>query len=300
MTETPEVQAGPVVKVARDLTAIVELYALLPVQAFHDANSPLMPGGEAMVFLAPVGSPDEWAELIANEELRHLATCSKPEHKRCRYAEHVADGDDDESALQTLLFWSEQWREERGYPLEGRRPNEATEANFIRGSLDWAYERELHWDDFASDMRRARAVLERRLRAGEPVERGVPCLYDECRGVRLTRKLEPCRTEDGAKGWRFTAWHCPRCKRRWDEDAYARHVTAQHELAKVEDIDGETWCTTEYAARQVGRPEATVRVWVHRGQVARACIVKGRRVFVRLADVVTRHEASKRRGRDAA
>lgn len=286
-------EISPLVKVARDLREIETLYEGLLVQAVHKANDRLMPGGEAMVALAPVGSPYEWGENVAAEEFYHLSICNRLDHSRCHYAE--SEDDEGEPPLQTLLFWSEQWRAEAGYSLD-RRPTISTEANFIRGSLDWAWDNEMHWDDFAKDVRKARQRLENLLLAGERAERGVPCLYDECRGVRLVRKMVPARSDEGEKIWRRSDWHCPRCKRTWDEDRYAAMVTAANEAAKIEDIDGEVWCTDEYAARQVGRSVKTIRTWVNREQVATVCILAGRRLkFVSLSDVRARHEEASRR-----
>ena len=88
--ETETVQAGPVVKVARDLTEIERLHRDLHPQAATQSRAKVdgtsLPGGRAMVALSPVGSPDEWAEQIAYEELQHLATCLRPHHRDCRYA----------------------------------------------------------------------------------------------------------------------------------------------------------------------------------------------------------------------
>lgn len=279
-----------VVDVAQALRAIENSYEAFMVQAIHHAGDRLMPGGEAMVARASVASLDEWSEQVAAAEMHHFATCPRLDHTRCRFAEHVSDEDDQEPPLQTLLFWSEQWRAEAGYEL-GRRPTIATEANFIRGNLDWAWSNLVEWDDFAADIERARVRVENLLMAGIRSERGVPCLYDECRGKRLVRKLEPCRDEDGNKSWRLTKWHCPSCRRSWDDDRYAAMVTAAAEAAKVEEIDGDIWCTVDYAARRVGRPEATIRSWLHRGHIGTVCIIRGRRVrFVRLADVMARHD----------
>ena len=125
-------------------------------------------------------------------------------------------------------------------------------------------------------------------------------MYDECRGVRLVRKLEPTRAADGSKLWRLTDWFCPRCHRRWTPERYASMVTAAHESTKFEDIDGETWCSTDYAARHVGRPESTLRAWLHRGHLATVCLLAGRRLrYVSLTDVLAQDERAKRRTRSA-
>lgn len=291
-----------VVTVARDLTEIESLHAALMVQAIHKASARIdgtsLPGGDAMVALGNVGSPNEWAELIAAAEFQHLASCSRLDHTRCRYAEHANDDDGAEPPLQTLLFWSEAWREEHGYPLE-RRPTMATEVRFIRWALEWAWSTLIEWDDFAKDVEGAKTRLENLLLAGVRSERGAPCMYEACRGVRLVRKLTPY-SQDGYKMWRYSDWHCPRCKRTWDEVRYAAMVTAAHEATKFEDIDGDLWCSTDYAARQVGRPESTVRQWLHKGHLSTVCLIAGRRVrFVRLADVEEQHQKAKRRNRAA-
>jgi hypothetical protein len=278
-------EGGPLVKVARDLREILRLYGELTEQAVSDANSRLMPGGAAMHQLGPVANLEAWGNLVdASETLGRAYTSTEDE-----------DPDEAWSAYQTIEFWSESWRRERGDDYDMRRTI-ATEAGYLRQALEWAWDNELHWDEFAKDIKRARAKLEDVVSEGERSERGAPCLYDECRGAPLVRKLKPARGEDGKKVYRFTDWHCPKCKRKWDDDAYARHVTAANERTKFEDIDGEVWCTTEYAARLVGRPEVTVRVWLSRGFLSTACIVAGRRTrFVRLDDVRARHEATKDR-----
>lgn len=293
----------PVVEVARNLREMETLFEALLIQAIHKANDRLMPGGEAMVALAPASSPDEWSELVAAAEFQHLASCPKLDHTRCRYVEHANDEDGTEPLLQTLLFWSEAWRAEHGYPLESR-PTVASEVRFIRWALDWAWSTLPEWEDFAKDIKSAKTRMENLLYAGERAERGAPCMYEACRGARLVRKVVPKRGSDGAKVWGLSDWHCPRCKRTWDESRYAAMVTAAHEATKFEDIDGDVWCSMDYAARQVDRPEATIRVWVHRSShpedrghpIATACLVAGRRVrFVRLADVMERHEQAKKR-----
>jgi hypothetical protein len=288
---------SPVVKVAQNLSAITELYEDLLVQAIHKANDKLMPGGEAMVALAPAGSPDDWSENIAAAEFRHIAACPKHNHADCKIAEHVADEDDQEAPLQTLRYWTERWR---GYPVESR-PTMFTETRYIRARLNWAWQHEDHFDTFAADISAVRTRLENLLYAGNRAERGVPCMYDECKGVRLVRKLVPARGEDGQKTWKHTDWHCPRCRRQWSEERYVAMVVAANEDAKVEHIDGEQWVSVEYAARQVKRGVKTIRTWAGRGLVASACIVRGRRSgFVRLEDVREQDKVSRRRNRPAA
>lgn len=279
------------VKVARDLTEIVNMSALLDDQAEHKANATIdgtgLPGGMAMVSLAPVANLEAWTNRFdaAGRKQQDLM---------------VEDEDPDwEPVLQTLCFWSEDWRREN-HAEWGARPTVASEAAFIRWALDWAWENELRWDDFCADIRKARVRMENVMYAGDRPERGAPCLYEECRGARLLRKMEPTRDEDGHKVWRQSDWFCPRCHRRWDNDRYVANVAAAAWNAQAEVIDGETWCSAKYAARQVGRPEVTVRSWVSKGLFATACIIAGRRAtFVRLSDVQRRASDSSRRGNAA-
>lgn len=290
---------SPIVKTTRDLREIERLYEALLVQAINRAADKIMPGGEAMVALAGVASPSEYDEKIEYAEHWHYATCPRLDHTRCRFAEHVAD-EDSEAPLQTLLYWSEGWRARDGYALD-RDPSIRSEAAYLRAKLDWAWENESRWDDFRKDVARVRNRIENLVMAGERPERGAPCLYD---GATIIRRLIPKRGADGQKVWDFSDWHCPRCKRSWDEDAYARHVTAANEAAKFEVIAGETWCSLDYAARKVGRPESTLRVWLHRGQLATACVIAGRRLrFVCLDEVIARDMQARkgtRRREDAA
>jgi len=171
-------EAKPVVRVAQNLTAIVALYADLLAQAIAKAGATIdghsLPGGEAMVALAGVANRETNERRVELHETAHMATCQRLDHTRCWTGSE--DEDDTEPILQTLLFWSEQWREIHGLPLEGRRPTVATEANIVRGALEWAYDTLPEWDDFAKDIATARTRLENLLLAGRRIERGVPCL----------------------------------------------------------------------------------------------------------------------------
>lgn len=295
-----------ITKAATALTEIVKLSEWLEDQALNRASDKLMPGGRATVALARIASPREWAENIAADELYHLSHCTKFDHSHCRYAEAAADEDNDETALQTLLYWSEGWRIEHGFEMPRREDGSlictvGNEARFLRDSLHWAWANEIHWDDFVRDIEDAKTRLENLLMRGIRSERGVPCMYDECKGKRVVRRLEPTRDkETGVKTWRLTNWHCPRCHREWNEERYKASIAAAAWSAQSEDIDGEVWCSAKYAARKVERTESCVRGWITRHAWPVACMVRGRRVgFVRLADVEQHAANAKRRNRAA-
>lgn len=294
------------VDVARDLTAIEQLAGALEDEAVHRAAHPLMPGGLAMVALGPVASSATYDAQL--DELEELAIAYAYAHG-LDSSDLMPETYEDvnwEPPLQTLLFWSEDWRNQHDRPLvdehgHARRPTVATEASFIRWALDWAWDNELHWNDFADDVRAVRSRLESVLYDGvRVVARGAPCLYEECRGARLVRKTVPTRGPNGRKAWRLTDWHCPRCKRSWSEEAYAGNVYAAIERSHWEDMAGldgepEAWCTVDRAARKVDRPEGTIRSWVSRGEVLAACSIRTRRTLVRLADVEARDQLARDR-----
>ena len=293
---TPE---PTVIQVAQDLSEIERLTERLLTQAVAKANDRLMPGGHAMVGLGHVGSR---AAQDAYVEALEARWWNDPDatHQNRPDVSHLNDEDDTwEPPLQTLLFWSEERRARYGYPLEGRKPTIATEAAFLRWALDAMRRDEPRWADFAGDVQAARTRLEATLSAGtRPVARGVSCMYDECRGARLIRTTVPTRGPRGAKAWRLTDWHCPRCKRTWSEEDYSRHVYGAIERQHWLILDGETWCTVDRAARKVGRPQGTVRSWVSRGEVAALCLIGSaitQTTFVLLDDVAARDRLAKRR-----
>lgn len=298
------------VRVARDLR-IIEGFAKrapagepdrLLTQAVHAGNDPLMPGGLAMVALAGASSQETYANLIDGAERRaiHLAEVHDIDVAKLM---PVVEDDDWEPPLQTLTFWSEGWRREREMDYDGLRPTVASEAAFLRLSLEWAWANEVKWDDFVKDVSKLRGRLEAVLTEGfRPSMRGVPCMYDECRGSRLIRTtVATTDKKTGEKVWVLTDWHCPRCERSWDEESYQRHVYAaiHREKSVVTEFDGETevWCTVDIAAKRVSRPESTVRVWLHREQVNELCGIGDHRRwrYVLLADVEARDQLARER-----
>lgn len=200
--------------VAQDLNAIVDLYAHLLTEAFHEANSGLMPGGLAMVALAPVANQEAWEHQIEAAE----------SHDK---ADHIVDEDDSwEPPLQTLCFWSEQWRtiHEAEY---GQQVTIASEANFIKWALPWAMVHEPRLQDMAEDVRKARSRIENILRDGnrDIVSDDVTCLICES---RLRRRMTRNGYED--------EWWCIDCHHHLTgaqfnlaaSEAARRQLAAQH------------------------------------------------------------------------
>jgi hypothetical protein len=257
----------PVTKVAQDLSAIEELVVDLAEQAIHDANDHTLPGGDALAARAPVASPEAWQNVYEAAEERGLDLT------------HVLDEDDaDEPPLQTLLFWSEQWRVEREAPFEVEPhrpyPTIETEANFIRWCLPWAWENEVHFEDFADDVRNVRARLEAILTAGRRNLRGVQCF--DC-GTDLVRQshdpkdVRACEGHDGVcfiphaacphdRGGLRDWWKCPGCDRTYPLKDYARAVSHAHYAFA-------DYLLLDDAAARTGAKPGTIKVWATRGQV---------------------------------
>lgn len=283
------------VKVARDLTEIESLYKLLLIQAIQKAGANIdgtsLPGGDAMVSLAHVAEPSINARRVALAEASHAATCLRAEHTRC----WTGSEDEDETTepiLQTLLFWSEQWRDERGYPLEGRRPTVGTEANLIRSLLDWAWENEAHWDNFANDIRSARIRIEDLLYAGARQER-TRIVCNRCdAGKRLLHLYGPA--VDGSED----RWKCPACKVRLDGqevgEAHAKMLRSEGAAKWVPQTDAIG------TLRAQGRPERTIRKWLSEGEGEAFCDPITHEVWVWWPDLWRKHCATPTRKRETA
>lgn len=182
----------PRITVAQHLTAIVELSERLEDQAINDANDHLMPGGLAMVALGAVANLEAWSNKLEAAERRAL-----------EYGLALVIDDDEEwlPPLQTLLFWSEDLRrihDQEFEPTPHRPyPTTATEANIIRHHLDWLWENEPRFMDFAEDMAGVVKRLEALLTEGLRAKRGVPCLSVECDGGILVQPVANRRGECG-------------------------------------------------------------------------------------------------------
>lgn len=239
----------PCIRVAQNLTRIVDLADGLEDQAINNANDRLMPGGLAMVALGVVSNLEAWGHKLDAAERAAIEHGGKVE---------VEDDDEWEPPLQSLLFWSEDLRRIHGYETD-KRPTVASEANFIRHYLDWLWENEPRWDDFAADVRAATRRLEDTLKEGDRPERTrIVCDRDFCeRPRRLIRVYGDTPAED--------RWKCPSCKSRFDGDdlrrahaAQLRSQGAERFVPLVDAID---------TLRAQERGERTIRRWLADGDV---------------------------------
>jgi len=284
--------SATVIAVAQDLTEIERLVVDLAEQAIHDANDHTLPGGDALASRAPVASPEAWEHRYeAGEALG-------------RDVSHVLDENEgDEPPLQTLLFWSEQWRAEHGMDFEPGPhrpyPTIETEANFIRWCLSWAWENEPHFEDFAEDVRAVVARLEAILAAGKRNLRGVQCFdcgTDLVRQSHDPKEIHRCEGHDGVcfiphaacphdRGGLRDWWKCPGCDRRYSLEDYARAVShAHYALAD--------YLTLEDAAARTGVKPGTIKVWATRGRVRKKRDRDTGRMTYCVPDIEARHADS--------
>lgn len=276
--QTTAADAHPTVKVARDLTEIIDLDARLRSQAIDDGDHPDMPGGAAMVALGPVANIEAWENRQQATERYGIAYTSAVDE----------DPDDAWSAYQLIEFWSESWRREHGAEYDARRTI-ATETNFVRHCLDWAWENEPHWDDFAADIRRARVRLEDILHAGKRVERSrIVC--NRCdvapRLIVLRGSAEDCSDD---------MWKCPACKVRLASDEVQRAHAAM-----LRSDSARRWVPQADAIgtlKAQGRSERTVRAWLSEGEGSGYCDPLTHQVWVWWPELWTRHVSTPTRNR---
>ena len=284
MTEI-EVQASPVTKVARDLTEILALYDTLLTQAVHSANAQVdnhsLPGGRAMVELASIANVEAWGnQQQATERYGRAYTSAEDE-----------DPDDAWPAFQLIEFWSEQWRVEHGAEY-GQRPTIQSEANFLRFSLNWAWDHEPHFDEFSADIRRARLRLEDIVYAGRRAER-TRIVCNKCEAqprLLILHGIEDDLSDD--------RWKCPGCKNFFDVAALR---DAHAAMLKSEGAD--KWLHQRDAIdllKSQDRPERTVRQWLTDGVGEAYCDPVTHEVWVWWPALWSRHLVAPRRNRRCA
>lgn len=283
--DQPEVHAGPVVKVARDLTEIERMSHQLDEQAEHKANASLdqhhLPGGLAMVSLAPVANLGAWHNRLATAE-RLGADTSWLEDEDSEW----------EPVLQTLCFWSEQWRAHHGNEYD-QRPTIGTEANFIRWALPWAWDNLPEWDDFAQDIRDARVRMENVLYAGNRAERTrIECDQCDAKKRRLVKLYG--EATDGSDD----IWKCPACKHRFNAEdtsrAHAKMLRSEGAAKWVHQADAIGTLKAQ------GRPERTIRAWLAEGEGEAYCDPVTHECWVWWPDLWRKHLTTATRKRPAA
>lgn len=263
-------EAGPVTKVARDLTVILDLYDQLPGQAINDANARLMPGGRAMVALGPVANPEAWENM--NQATEHYG--------RAYTSAEDEDPEDAWPAFQIVAYWSTAWRREHGAEY-GMKPTLPAEANFLRYCLNWAWDHlePAEWDAFSRDINRARVKLEDVLFAGARVEK-TRIVCPDCDGAIRLIVLRGSEPEEDR-------WKCKACKQRFDQDGVSR---AHAKMMRSK--GAERWVHQRDAIdilKGQGNRESTVRGWLAEGEGEGYCDPVNHEVWVWWPSLWTRH-----------
>jgi len=243
-------------------------------EAYSRATDRELPGGDALVLLAP------GADLAAYKYRQMSALMG-----RVDVPQEETSGDPD-PVLMVLAYWADEIRAERG-ELTDLPPTVERCAQYIRQHLDWAYSDQAEEFDaggMLGDLGRLRSRMEAVLRAGYRPEMGVPCMYDECRGARIRRDID----HNGER----TKWYCPECSREWDEDDYRLNVKAAAEAAQMEMIDGKLWATIRKAAELTRVSRTRIKVWAARKQIERKTKT-GRPMFVSVDEIRERAERDK-------
>lgn len=277
------------IKVQQNLTAILNLVEQLATEAIHQANNPLMPGGLAMVALAGAASPGRYETNIAELETAAITFARETGLPlKTLWPETYDDPNGWEPPLQTLRYWSEQWRTIHGYPKP--KPSIHSEVVFVRWALNWAQENEPHFAAFIEDIHDTRSRLENTLKAGTRADRSrviCPTCDDPHRLIRIWGD----NTNDDA-------WKCPNCKNKLTEDdhqrAYAkqlRHAGAMRFIPKTDALA---------VMKSQGRSARTVRKWFEDCTIETRCNIQTRTTEVWWPDLWRQHLATPTRRRAAA
>lgn len=299
----------PLVKPAQDLAEIRRLAGELESAAFDHADDHDMPGGEALASLAPVANQEAWRNRVASA-VRLWNAQGRPEN-----TEPMLDDLEWEPPLQTLVFWSEQLRYDHDAVFQPAPhepyPTIESEAKWLGNSLNWIYEHEPRWEDFASDLWNARRRLESLLREGERVTPGIPC--PKCREagrrndngnvpamVRVEHERSRPRGCNGHgalglcpvhrcdctdRGGLIDEWRCPLCGlelRNTERHAEYDEAVFKDYVASAPYLEG------KYVERRTNVGIGTVRVWVQRGYVRTQKDAREKLTYC-IADIEARH-----------
>lgn len=248
----------PVVKVSRGLRSIRMMAPMLNDRGEDLATSSEGPGGDATATAAPVASPATWERRyeLAEEAWDTLAlTENLPPETRPSTEDEIW-----EAPLQTLLFWSEEYRTRLDMD-SGLTPTLNTEANFLANHdvLTWIRDNEPRWDDFAQDVADTVTRLENIVRAGIRTTRS-RILCDKHHLGSHEGKAHKKLTVVYGDGDEAAGYIAPCCHARYTPDEAKRAHSRQMRSAGAE-----RWVRVREAVdalRVQGWQERTVMRWV--------------------------------------
>ncbi len=286
--------------VSDNLAKIIDMAGRLEARAVDRACDREFPGGDAMVLLAGVGSRHDW------ERRNDLAEASGDYGKSA-----TEDPDKMWSALQTLWYWTEDYRQQLGmnYDDPRWRPTLTSEAGFLRNRdvADWIWNNEPKWDAYSKAVNDAKAKLENVLIEGNRSDRsevicGNPDCDDPRKLIRVYARRHPTEWECDACGttnnnpepcdhcesdslrevrWESDTdddrWKCGACKNLSTDDEVQKFYAKQLWLAPAE-----KWMPIAHAVqlmREQGWQERVVRSWLDDLEVRTEDISRRREVL---------------------
>jgi uncharacterized C2H2 Zn-finger protein len=212
-----------------DLRTIATMCDALPAEVAHRGIN-----GEAMVLLGPATDPERWGFTEASVLSGRLP------------ADWIEDATGELHPMFVLGTWEMVWRDHLEQPT-GLKATLPRLVDYLDARMhSMATEPFVSFEDFARDLRRCRAHMELVLHDGEQVDRGAPCMGDECERVPLKREWGKLAAADG--------WRCPRCNVWRSDEDYRRNVAHLHrkEATHLSDRDMEI---------RTGVKAGTVRSW---------------------------------------
>jgi hypothetical protein len=244
-----------------DLDEIADMYLRLSDEVVWRAHAGDRPdtvlGGDAMVMLAM--RYREQTGVAADGDHSHESTT------------------DPTPTLLTLATWEDCYRDHFQQDPPERTTVPAAVGYLRRQLTRIAQAAEIPFEDFARDIRHARAALEDVLHDGKRDITGAPCV--NC-GAALVRRMDDRRRRHGGyceghghlnwcrlphtpccdRGGARDEWECPRCHRveTWGE--YLAVVARDYQ-------DHAEWLHAEAIEKRTGIAIGTIRVWVTRGKV---------------------------------
>ena len=272
-----------------DLQAIGDLCLGLPAEAAQKGVQ-----SEAMMLLGPVADPEAWRQTAMSAVRGWLCKCIQRRQlcpslfgKTCPDEAYLDDNleQDETHPLFVLAGWEQVWRDYLDHPTDEPVSIQSA-ARYLDMQMGYMSERlERPFDDFARDLRTCRAHLEDVLRDGIREERSqVPCV--ECE-TRLTRVYGDKESDD--------RWLCPRCRRTYSDEEYARaqHFHLEHEQA-------DRFVKVSEALGMIDRPEQTLRTWMANDKIALDRDPKTGAILVWWPDVREMHRNTPTRRRRSA
>lgn len=249
-TSTPQWNPGNIAaQIGGHLAAIEGMFAALSEEAQTRHSDRELPGGDALVMLAPGAD----IEAFGYRQLSALFG---------RTDADSVEVDDLETPLALLASWEDVLREERDQPTY-LKASISGAAKYIRDSIEWmlSYDengdmRFIAIDDLADQLGKVRRQMENILKDGARAHlTRVHCIVEDCDAKPRLMKMWSARVE-------WDAYKCPGCDTRYDK--------AQYEMAKAQAL----W--SKGAARFISQIEAsdaaevpltTVSSWAARDNV---------------------------------